>query len=132
MLYTTEPTVLPPVLLDLCTVTILHRFTSPSWWDHISHHVSADIASEGAFDKVVGLQACLLYLKIYILIFIINLPCLQTGQAIVLAPSGLESATATTEDKTPTLHHFGRRYVLMKTRKRVTVNGGASLLVLGV
>jgi hypothetical protein len=52
----TEPTVVPPVLLDLCTVAILHRFSSPSWWEHVAHHVSADVSAEEAFDKVVGLQ----------------------------------------------------------------------------
>lgn len=51
-----EPTVVPPVLLDLCTVTILHRFSSPSWWKHISFHISADVSDEAAFDKVVRLQ----------------------------------------------------------------------------
>ncbi|KAL1738036.1 hypothetical protein HDZ31DRAFT_12653, partial [Schizophyllum fasciatum] len=38
---TQEPTVVPPVLLDLCSVAILHRFSSPSWWSHICDHVSA-------------------------------------------------------------------------------------------
>lgn len=51
-----EPTVVPPVLLDLCTVAILHRFSSPSWWEHLSRHVSADVSADDAFDKVVSLQ----------------------------------------------------------------------------
>lgn len=51
-----EPTVVPPVLLDLCTVTILHRFSSPSWWEHLIKHVSADFTGSDAFDKVVRLQ----------------------------------------------------------------------------
>jgi hypothetical protein len=50
----------PPVLLDLCTVAILHRFSSPSWWEHVAHHVSADVSEEEAFDKVVRLQARIL------------------------------------------------------------------------
>ena len=28
------------------------------------------------------------------------------------------------------LSHFGRRYIVMKTRQRVTADGGASILVL--
>jgi hypothetical protein len=51
-----EPTVIPPVLLDLCTITVLHRFSSPSWWDHLSNHVSADLSAEDAFDRVVRLE----------------------------------------------------------------------------
>jgi hypothetical protein len=53
---TQEPTVVPPVLLDLCTVAILHRFSSPSWWEHLAKHVSADISADDAFDRVVRLE----------------------------------------------------------------------------
>ncbi len=61
-----EPTVVPPVLLDLCTVTILHRFSSPSWWTHLEKHVSADFAESDAFDKVVKLQVSILLLNSYV------------------------------------------------------------------
>ncbi|OAX42919.1 hypothetical protein K503DRAFT_766314 [Rhizopogon vinicolor AM-OR11-026] len=112
---TQEPTVVPPVLLDLCTVAILHRFSSPSWWDHLAKHVSADISADDAFDRVVKLQ---------------------TGEAILLAPSGygvFPDAPDTTRPgivaPVPKLNQFGRRYVLVKTRRRVTKDGGASILV---
>jgi hypothetical protein len=55
-MYIAEPTVMPPVLLDLCTVSILHRFSSPSWWKHLTLHVSADVSDQRAFDKVVRLK----------------------------------------------------------------------------
>lgn len=51
-----EPTVVPSVVLDLCSVAILHRFASPKWWEHISQHVSARLSSEDAFNHVVTLQ----------------------------------------------------------------------------
>jgi len=118
---TQEPTVVPPVLLDLCTVAILHRFSSPSWWEHLAKHVSADISADDAFDRVVRLE---------------------TGEAIVLAPSGFgvfpdgpqASVTQGTQRtvasvQIPKLNQFGRRYILMKTRRRVTKDGGASILV---
>ncbi|KAG6371854.1 hypothetical protein JVT61DRAFT_8851 [Boletus reticuloceps] len=126
LISTQEPTVIPPVLLDLCTVAIMHRFSSPAWWDHLARHVSADISTEQGFDKVVTLQ---------------------TGEAIVLAPSGMgvfpddsgtSQTTAGTDSaaaegaprKAPlTLGQFGRRLILMKTRARVTKDGGASILV---
>ncbi|KAF9469015.1 hypothetical protein BDZ94DRAFT_1245162 [Collybia nuda] len=111
---TQEPTVVPPVLLDLCTVTILHRFSSPSWWDHLIKHVSADFTGSDVFNKVVRLQ---------------------TGQAIVLAPSAIgifdEAVVSSAVAPNPkTLSQFGRRYLIMKTRRRVTADGGASVLVL--
>ncbi|KAF8558824.1 hypothetical protein OG21DRAFT_1474654 [Imleria badia] len=117
---TQEPTVVPPVLLDLCTVTILHRFSSPSWWEHLAKHVSADISADDAFDRVVRLE---------------------TGEAIVLAPSGfgvfpdgpqvsvIQGARGVALNQIPKLNQFGRRYILMKTRRRVTKDGGASILV---
>lgn len=54
----------------------------------------------------------------------------QTGQAIVLAPSALamlrKSGQPTSDLK---LRQLGRRYILVKIRKRVTKDGGASILV---
>ncbi|KAG1766784.1 hypothetical protein EDD22DRAFT_978349 [Suillus occidentalis] len=116
---TQEPTVVPPVLLDLCTVAIMHRFSSPAWWDHLARHISADVSVDAAFDTVVKLQ---------------------TGQAIVLAPSGLGVFPQIAENTDPSrtegdappvlkMSQFGRRYIIMKTRARVTKDGGTSVLV---
>jgi len=77
-------------------------------------------------------------------LYLINTPgdyigLLQTGEAIVLAPSGLgvfqektsKPLTVGSEsDVSKTLAQFGRRYLHIKTRKRVTADGGASVLVL--
>ncbi|KAG2356038.1 hypothetical protein BDR07DRAFT_1453577 [Suillus spraguei] len=116
---TQEPTVVPPVLLDLCTVAIMHRFSSPAWWDHLARHISADVSVDAAFDTVVKLQ---------------------TGQAIVLAPSGIGvfpqdadiPSARRTERDTPIIlkmSQFGRHYIIMKTRARITKDGGMSVLV---
>ena len=64
---------------------------------------------------------------------------LQTGHSIVLAPSGIGLLKISESNVDVDQHHspktkeitrFGRRYLLMKTRKRVTADGGASILVL--
>ncbi|KIJ59412.1 hypothetical protein HYDPIDRAFT_177831 [Hydnomerulius pinastri MD-312] len=127
-----EPTVVPPVLLDLFTVAIMHRFSSPSWWDHLARHVSVDISVDEGFDRIVKLQ---------------------TGEAIVLTPSGIgvfpadsdagQSKSMSTPSSPPSpkdspkptpkamlrLNQFGRRFVLMKTRASVPMDGGASVLL---
>ena len=80
-------------------------------------HVSTEISSD-AFDKVVSLHvskhnprdSCL------------TMP--KTGEAIVISPSGL-----TMLDNGTTLGRFGRLYIVMKSRKRVTLDGGTSVLV---
>lgn len=121
---TQEPTVIPPVLMDLCTVAIMHRFSSPAWWDHLARHVATDVSADQGFETVVKLK---------------------TGEALVLAPSGLgvypdddhcpaEKSDNTgkqyAKEKTPLkLGQFGRRFLLMKTRARITKDGGASVLV---
>ncbi|KAF8897407.1 hypothetical protein BD779DRAFT_1608026 [Infundibulicybe gibba] len=123
---TQEPTVIPPVLLDLCTVTILHRFSSPSWWDHLTRHVSAEFCDSDAFDKVVKLQVSFLYPPA----IFVGLILAQTGEAIVLAPSGIGLFHSEgNRGGLKTIHQFGRRYFIMKTRRRVTADGGSSVLV---
>ncbi|KAI6033696.1 hypothetical protein BKA83DRAFT_4179910 [Pisolithus microcarpus] len=125
---TQEPTVIPPVLMDLCTVAIMHRFSSPAWWDHLARHVATDVSSDQGFETVVKLK---------------------TGEALVLAPSGLgvfpddecctkekpgatDSGKQCAKENAPLkLAQFGRRFLLMKTRARITKDGGASVLVLG-
>lgn len=51
----------------------------------------------------------------------------QTGQALVLAPAGLGVFQKPGMDK-PEVGIFGRRYLIVKTRRRVTADGGASIL----
>lgn len=55
-----EPTVVPPVLLDLCSIAIMHRFSSPSWWIHLSNHIAADVDEHDIIDKIVRLPVSVL------------------------------------------------------------------------
>ncbi|KAI0771996.1 hypothetical protein BD413DRAFT_604128 [Trametes elegans] len=114
---TQEPTAVPPVLIDLCSITILHRFSSPAWWDAVAKRVCVDLPHDQGFNQVVKLK---------------------TGQALVLCPSGLgmfpsvlrKMASGAVTLGKPKLAHFGRRCLLMKTRKRITSDGGESRMVL--
>ncbi|PFH52524.1 hypothetical protein AMATHDRAFT_1931 [Amanita thiersii Skay4041] len=102
LISTQEPTVIPSVMLELCTLIILHRFSSPNWWEHIMRHVSAQLACESNFDKIVRLQ---------------------TGEAMVLSPSGLAML-----GNGMTLCQLGRSHIIAKSRKRITADGGTSVL----
>ncbi|KAI0332440.1 hypothetical protein GY45DRAFT_1352709 [Cubamyces sp. BRFM 1775] len=112
---TQEPTALPSVLIDLCSIAILHRFSSPAWWEAIVKHVSADFTDDEAFDHVVRLK---------------------TGEAVILAPAGLGrfplSLKTSEGDGHAQLAAFGRRYLLARTRRRVTADGGASRMVVDI
>jgi hypothetical protein len=123
-----EPTVIPSVLLDLCTVAILHRFSSPSWWTYLAQHVSADVSSEDAFDNVVRLKASVFFLAS--MTFRYSPPMVQTGEAVVLAPSALTFTRKDSGASAAQIMKLGRQYLRMRTRKRVTKDGGASVLVL--
>ena len=110
LIHFAEPTCVPSVLLDLCGVAIMHRFSSPAWWDHVSKHFSGNfnVGSVSAFDRVVNLQ---------------------TGEAIILSPSAFTTSPSPLGE-TATLQPLGRRYIVARTRDRVTRDGGASILVL--
>jgi DNA helicase HerA-like ATPase len=50
---TQDPTALPAALLDLCSLTVVHRFTSPAWWQHLKQHLGAEgTLSADWFDRV--------------------------------------------------------------------------------
>lgn len=70
---TQEPTI-STSLLDLCSVVIIHRFTSPSWLRSLQVHVftQSRIRSEEAEYQVELFQTIM---------------CLKTGEALLFAPS---------------------------------------------
>ncbi|KAJ7639335.1 hypothetical protein FB45DRAFT_740491 [Roridomyces roridus] len=101
---TQEPTVIPATILDLASVIICHRFTSPAWCTHLSKHVSTGSQSDSArwFEEVMFLG---------------------TGHALVFCPSALMS---TDGERGVTL--LGREYLKVRVRPRLTLDGGASQL----
>jgi hypothetical protein len=94
------------VLLELCSLIVIHRFSSPAWWEHLKNHVSSDCAEEG-FDEVVKLRV---------------------GEALVFAPTALVAIQGEDGEQSP--QQLARRYLAVKTRRRVTQDGGASILVM--
>ncbi|CAE6448324.1 unnamed protein product [Rhizoctonia solani] len=110
---TQEPTVLPPVLIDLCSCLVLHRFSSKGWYDHLLSHIAADMPDD-AFAQLVSLK---------------------TGQALVISPACIAAFTPSTPPTTgstpnrKTVAQLSRRYLIIKTRKRLTNDGGASIMV---
>ncbi|KAI0265152.1 hypothetical protein BC834DRAFT_1033285 [Gloeopeniophorella convolvens] len=107
---TQEPTVVPSAFLALCSIVVMHRFSSSAWWEHLRKHVSAKMSSEEAFDTVVTLK---------------------TGEAIVACPTGLYMAQGPFDCAKARLSHFGRDFFVARTRKRVTADGGVSLMAVG-
>lgn len=108
LIATQEPTIASQ-LLDLCSMTIVHRFTSPEWLLALKGHLAA-FSSMGDEDSPRRLKD--------IFRTIVNL---DVGQALLFSAS----AMIDTKDSRP--QKLGMRYVKMRVRDRLTVDGGKSV-----
>jgi hypothetical protein len=113
---TQEPT-LSTSLIDLCNVTIVHRFLSPAWFQTLKDHLAgARLADKNSaavgdiFRTIVGLQ---------------------TGEALMFSPTALlrigpwDPTTPFTKRPLLTLKDS---YVKVRIRKRITADGGRSIM----
>ncbi|KAB8278366.1 hypothetical protein BDV30DRAFT_249881 [Aspergillus minisclerotigenes] len=126
---TQEPTISTD-LLNLCSVTIVHRFTSPEWLRTLQKHLAAAASnlfssksgfannssemeepgnekeSPSAFDIIVRLRV---------------------GEALLFAPSAIVKV-GTLEDGRVEFHRLGSDFLPIKVRERLTSDGGKSVL----
>ncbi|KAJ7479072.1 hypothetical protein FB451DRAFT_1350976 [Mycena latifolia] len=102
---TQEPTVIPSTILDLASMIICHRFSSPAWCTHLARHVSASSESADWYQQVM---------------------LLATGDALVFSPAAVIAA-----DERGGVVLLGREHLKLRVRPRLTLDGGASLLAVG-
>jgi hypothetical protein len=102
---TQEPTVIPSTILDLASMIICHRFSSPAWCTHLARHVSASSESADWYQQVT---------------------LLATGDALVFSPAAVIAA-----DDRGGVVLLGREHLKLRVRPRLTLDGGASLLAVG-
>ncbi|EEQ84470.1 uncharacterized protein BDCG_01275 [Blastomyces dermatitidis ER-3] len=131
---TQEPT-LSPSLLDLCNVTIVHRFSSPAWFTTLRGHLAGAAIDDNNKPKYGPDN---LFSRIV---------TLKTGEALVFCPGAildivsdeaLEESTPSPGEPEPPhgvaalkalrIRELGPRYVRVRIRKRVTADGGRSIL----
>ncbi|KIW73164.1 hypothetical protein PV04_01302 [Phialophora macrospora] len=103
---TQEPT-LAPSLLDLCNVSIVHRFNSPAWFEVLRQHLAGarlchDRRDTALFETIVGLK---------------------TGQALVFCPSAMLDVSDQDE-----FRRLNDAFIRIRVRSRVTADGGRSIL----
>ncbi|TID22995.1 Mannosyl-oligosaccharide alpha-1-2-mannosidase [Venturia nashicola] len=114
---TQEPT-LSPRLLDLCNITIVHRFNSPAWYHTLRKHLAGTSLGEKKnesgleiFREIVGLR---------------------TGEALVFCPKAMLDTVTENPDQlltaTTSIRELQSAYVKMQVRKRVTADGGKSIM----
>ncbi|KAL5593780.1 hypothetical protein FOBRF1_012882 [Fusarium oxysporum] len=137
---TQEPTV-SPNLLDLCSITIVHRFTSPVWLQVLRRHLAG--ASDNDESGAKGLetpneseQGSKQYWTIPASEIFSNIVQLRTGEAFVFAPSAIVDAIPKTHagasvaqkggDWQPVF--LGDGIIKAIVRNRITADGGKSII----
>ncbi|KAF8518615.1 hypothetical protein JB92DRAFT_3112943 [Gautieria morchelliformis] len=112
LISTQEPTVVPSTFIALCSFVIAHRFSSQKWLDHLKAHISAVNAEWDS--KVVNLK---------------------TGEAMIFSAEALVLRQVLHDrNASPENVHLeevaplGQGYLKVRSRKRITVDGGRSVL----
>lgn len=116
---TQEPTI-SPRLLDLCSMTIVHRFSSPAWLQTLKVHLAGVSTSEDQDSKRNVKE---------LFKTIVNL---EAGQALLFSTSALLDFTESGPSaggQIPKLSKLGLRYIKIRVRQRLTADGGRSLRV---
>ncbi|KAK1970901.1 hypothetical protein LY78DRAFT_626915 [Colletotrichum sublineola] len=128
---TQEPTV-SPKLLDLCSMTVVHRFTSPDWLHTLRGHLAGISSFSGILPEeqdldgevspvVVGGKdpAGELFAEIV---------SLQTGQALVFAPSAIIGLVEQKNGAAAAIRRLAQRPLMVKVRSRLTQDGGKTVM----
>ena len=100
-------------------MTIVHRFSSPAWLQTLKVHI-AGVSAAIEQDSQRSIPD--------ILRMIVNL---EAGQALLFAPSALLDVAndgASSSSNAPKIQKLGLRYVKMRVRKRLTEDGGRSVM----
>ncbi len=111
---TQEPTI-SPALLDLSSMTIVHRFTSPSWLTALKSHL-AGLSVEGETSKRDVAD---------IFKQIVNL---EAGQALLFSPSGMTGVDPKADPNRLRMQKLGVGYLKIGVRARLTEDGGRSIM----
>ena len=111
MIATQEPT-LSPRLLDLCNVSIVHRFLSTAWFTTLRGHLA------GAADRLDGDR------KLNRRDLFESIVGLETGEALVFAPT----AVLDVSDIDGTAQPMNHNHFKIRIRKRLTADGGKSIM----
>ena len=122
---TQEPTI-SPALLDLSSVTIVHRFTSPEWLRSLKRHLAAaaadlvtgSIEAEGAMSDSKSREARSNAVANKVFNDIVNL---RTGEALMFATTGAIMQRRA-------LRRLGFAYLKIQVRARMTADGGKSIM----
>jgi hypothetical protein len=124
---TQEPTV-NPALLDLCSITFVHRFTSPAWFSVLRKHLAGVYKFEidsGVLEEAEGEGSIKPKSKTTVDLFrcIIRL---RVGESLLFGPTA--TLCVSPDGSTRKLNED---HIKFRTRMRLTQDGGRSRLANG-
>lgn len=114
---TQEPTI-SPRLLDLSSMTIVHRFTSIKWLEALKSHFAGVSSTENPSSRNA--------MAIFKLISSLN-----EGEPLLFCPSAMldtENVKGSDGKIREKVQKLGLRFVKMKVRQRLSADGGKSVL----
>lgn len=124
-----EPTV-STKLLDLCSVTIVHRFTSPDWLRTLRGHLagvsSVPVAVLDQKAQVENVSPIMLGEKDVAGELFSMIVSLNTGQTLAFAPSAIIGVGEKTS--TAIINRLAHRVLRIKIRSRLTRDGGQTVM----
>ncbi|KAI2465811.1 hypothetical protein F4781DRAFT_375108 [Annulohypoxylon bovei var. microspora] len=143
---TQEPTI-SPKLLDLCSVTVVHRFTSPEWLKVLTKHlagismaskvdrriedVDQDAARRDGANNASSLHDIVVSSSDPIVELFSHIVKLKTGEALVFAPSAIidfEKQKSQAQKIESTQKRLAHRIMRVVIRARITMDGGRSIM----
>ena len=117
----------PPKFLDLCSFVIAHKFSSPTWLNHLKVHISVENAEwlSKVRERHTSPWTSLKHR--------IKVITLRPGEAMVFAPAALIFRQVPQNEMFGTTHTepvvpLGQGYLKVKSRARITTDGGRSVL----
>ncbi|KXG52872.1 uncharacterized protein PGRI_081280 [Penicillium griseofulvum] len=126
LISTQEPTISSD-LLSLCSVTIVHRFSSPAWVRALQAHVAAaalgvqldregpDYDDDHSENPRISKKFALFHQIVH----------LRVGEALLFSPSAISGGAS---EGSQALRTLGSGYMVIKVRDRLTKDGGKSVL----
>ncbi|KAJ5606838.1 hypothetical protein N7537_003457 [Penicillium hordei] len=126
LISTQEPTISSD-LLSLCSVTIVHRFSSPAWIRALQGHVAGaalDVQSNQETSAYADDHPENTKIARKLLLFH-KIVHLRVGEALLFSPSAV---SCTASGGSQELRNLGSGYMVIKVRDRLTEDGGKSIL----
>ena len=123
---TQEPTI-SPKLLDLCSVTIVHRFTSPDWMCTLRQHLagaslSIDSNTKDSDDVAGGKSGAAKDLFNQVV-------RLKVGQALLFSPSAIVGWEIEAKGwQISSVKRLAAGFLKVQIRSRITDDGGKSVM----